>query len=467
LDTLASPINAEPAQSHDWNALKKYIPRAWARDADLVVESGQGCWLSMVGGDRYLDFTSGIAVTNTGHAHPRVVGSIVEQVPRLLHGQQSIVFHKPGLELHARLPRYFPNGQVEAQLFLTNSGAEAVEAAVKLAKISTRRPAIVAFRGGFHGRTHATMALSSSMVRARASFEPLLPSVYLASYPNAIRRPGGSTPTDATDSSLASVEELFRTLVDPSDVAAVLVEPILGEGGYVVPPDDFLPRLKALIQPHGILLIADEIQTGFARTGRMFATEWTSVAPDILVVGKAIASGLPLSGILAPRQLMDNFGPGANGGTFGGNVVSCAAAVATLDVIETEGLADNAALRGAALVSGLLERAEGLSYVAEVRGRGLMIGIEFADPQTLQPRPELTKQFVDVCRRERLLVKTCGVDGHVVRLMPPLILTDDEVQFALRAMDSAFWEVSKEIEADPDANTKGGAKGPVSSAANR
>jgi 4-aminobutyrate aminotransferase len=417
----------------DWLELRSGVAPVWARYTDLVVERGSGSWVETIDGERYLDYTCGIGVTNTGHAHPRVAAAIAEQAGKIIHAQQNILYHKPGLELHQRLPRTFPglrDGE-EAGLFLSNSGAEAIEAAVKLAKYATRRPAIIAFRGGFHGRTHGTMALTSSAIKNRGHFEPLLGGVQFAPYPYALRNPTGRDPDAALAHSLAGIEELFATLVYPDDVAAFLVEPILGEGGYVVPPDGFLPALREIADRHGILLIADEVQSGMGRTGRMWATDWYDARPDILVMAKGIASGMPLSGIMARRELLNRFGPGSHGGTYGGNAVACAAAVATLDVIESEGLLANAARQGQRLLAGIREAAEGHACVAEVRGRGLMIGIEFAQEPELAPRPDLAKGVLHEAFDRKLLLLSCGTYGQVVRVIPPLVTTDDEVETAI------------------------------------
>ena len=415
------------------------MPPVWTRYTDLVITRGEGSWLETVDGERYLDYSSGIAVTATGHAHPRVARAIAEQAERVIHAQQNIVYHQPGLELHDRLPRHFPGLAVGgARLFLSNSGAEAIEAAVKLAKLATRRPAVIAFRGGFHGRTHLAMALTSSGVKIRGHYEPLPPSIHFAPYAYPLRNPTGSSPDAATTYALAGVEELFATVVYPDDVAAFVVEPILGEGGYVVPPDDFLPGLRAIADRHGILLIADEIQTGFGRTGRMFGSEWTDVRPDIVVMAKAIASGLPLSGIMARRELIDLFPPGAHGGTYGGNAVACAAALATLDVIEEEGLIERSRVLGERLLAGLREAASGHECIAEVRGRGLMVGIEFAEPGTLAPLPDLAKRVLHEALDRRLLLLSCGVAGQVVRVIPPLVTTEEEVDQAVSILADAF-----------------------------
>ncbi len=331
---------------------RSVVPPVWGRIANLVVDHGEGCWLVTREGDRYLDYTSGIGVTSTGHAHPRVVAAVQAQAAKLLHGQQNIVYHEPGLRLHERLAHLLPGGPWSA--FLSNSGAEAVEAAVKLARVATGRPAIIAFRYGFHGRTGQAMALTAAKDVYRGAFEPLPGSVYHASYPYCFRAAGGAhDPGACTCDWEAQLDLLFHQLVYPDKVAAIIVEPVIGEGGYIVPPPTFLPRLREITREHGILLIADEVQTGFARTGEIFAVRHWDVEPDIVVMAKGIASGLPLSGILARTDIMDRFPVSSHGGTYGGNVVACAAALATLDVIEDEDLAGNARERGQQLLEGL------------------------------------------------------------------------------------------------------------------
>jgi 4-aminobutyrate aminotransferase len=421
----------------DWAALRSGVAPVWARYTDLIVERASGSWIETVDGGRYLDYTCGIGVTNTGHAHPRVVAAITEQAARGIHLQQNIVYHQPGLELHRRLPQRFPNPRPETEygLFLSNSGAEAVEAALKLAKYVTRRPNVIAFRGGFHGRTHAAMALTTSSVKYRAHFEPLVGGVHLAPYPYPLRMGGADASLAAT---MAAIDDLFAGVVSPDDVAAFVVEPVLGEGGYVVPPDGFLPALREVADRHGILLAVDEVQSGYGRTGRFFATEWTDAAPDIVIMAKGIASGLPLSGILAPRSLLDQLAPGTHGGTYGGNAVACAAALATLDVIDDERLVDRAESAGGRMLERLREVAAGHSSVAEVRGRGMMLAIEFAEGDGLVPRPDLAKGLMMEAMARNLLLLTCGTYGQAVRIIPPLVTTDDEVEMAIGVIGDAL-----------------------------
>jgi len=409
------------------------VPAVWGRVTHIDVERGEGSWLIAKDGRRYLDYSSGIGVTNTGHAHPRVVAAVQAQAAKLLHGQQNIVFHEPGLRLYERLRSLMPGGPWGA--FLSNSGAEAVEAAVKLARVATGRAAIIAFRGGFHGRTAQTMALTSAKNIYRGHFEPLPGSVYHADFPYCYRAAGGPHPIEACACDWEEgLDLLFHQLIFPERVAAVIVEPVLGEGGYVVPPPTFLPRLREITRRHGILLIADEVQTGFGRTGELFALRHWDVEPDILVMAKGIASGLPLSGILARRELLERWVPGAHGGTYGGNVVSCAAANATLDVIEDEGLVANAAARGRQLLDGLRTAQGRFPSLGDVRGLGCMVGLEFVRPgqgDGRVPDPDVVKRVLAAALERDLIVLSAGSYAQVVRIIPPLVTTPGEVDRAL------------------------------------
>jgi 4-aminobutyrate aminotransferase len=419
---------------------RSVIPAVWSRITDLTVERGEGSWLITTDDERYLDYSSGIGVVNTGHAHPHVVAAIQDQAARLLHGQQNIVFHEPGLRLYDRLSRLLPGGGWGA--FLSNSGAEAVEAAVKLARIATGRPVILGFRYGFHGRTAQTMALTTAKEVYRGHFEPLPGSVYHTAYPYCYRAPGGAHSTmECTCDWEEQLDLTFHQIVYPEHVAGIIVEPVLGEGGYVVPPPGFLPRLREITRQHGILLIADEVQTGFGRTGEMFAVRHWDVEPDIVVMAKGIASGLPLSGLLAKRSLLAAWPPGTHGGTFGGNVVSCAAANATLDVIESEGLVANARERGAQFLAGLRRIGPKYRTVGDIRGLGLMLALEFVKPDQGDgrvPNPEVTKRVQAEALARKLIVLTAGTYVNVVRIIPPLVTTAEEVDLGLRILDDSL-----------------------------
>ena len=432
VDTQPAPAAALPDRS--------VVPAVWSRITNLAVDHGEGSWLVTTDGTRYLDYSSGIGVTSTGHAHPRVVAAIQAQAAKLLHGQQNIVYHEPGLRLYERLPGLLPGGPWQA--FLSNSGAEAVEAAVKLARVATGRPVLMAFRYGFHGRTAQTMALTAAKDVYRAAFEPLPGSVYHADYPYCYRAVGGAhDPAACTCDWEERLELLFHQLVHPEQIAGIIVEPVLGEGGYIVPPPGFLPRLREITREHGILLIADEVQTGFGRTGEIFAVRHWDVEPDILVMAKGIASGMPLSGILARADIMAAWKPGTHGGTYGGNVVSCAAANATLDVIEEEGLVENARVRGAQFLAGLRTLAPRYRSIGDVRGLGLMLALEFVRPgegDGRVPDAALTSRVQAEALARNLVVLTAGSYANVVRIIPPLVTTAAEVDLALSILDDSL-----------------------------
>ena len=417
------------------------VPPVWGRITNIDVDHGEGSWLITPDGDRYLDYSSGIGVTNTGHAHPRVVAAVQAQAAKLLHGQQNIVYHEPGLRLHERLSRLLPGGPWGA--FLSNSGAEAVEAAVKLARVATGRPVIISFRGGFHGRTAQTMALTTAKDVYRAAFEPLPGSIYHTRFPYCYQAAGGGHAPDAncTCDWAAELDLLFHQVIYPNRVAAIIVEPVQGEGGYIVPPPTFLPRLREITRQHGILLIADEVQTGFGRTGEMFAVQHWGVEPDILVMAKGIASGMPLSGIVAHREILDMWAPGTHGGTYGGNIVSCAAALATLDVIEDEDLIANARARGAQLAGGLRELQADHPVLGDVRGLGCMVAMELVKPEVgdgRTPDADLTKRVIAGALERKLIVLSAGSYGNVSRIIPPLVTTAEEVDQALSILEDSL-----------------------------
>jgi len=394
------------------------LSRATAMTTPLEFASGDGAELIASDGTRYLDFISGYGVTNTGHCHPRVVEAIRSQAGELLH--VSTVGHTRIARVYAeRLCALAPIP--DAKLFFTNSGTESVEAALKLARYATGRPNLVAFTGGFHGRTMGALSVTSSKAAFRAGHEPFLPGVLLVPYPRKELEP-----------TLRAIAQLFVEQAVPERIAAFIVEPILGEGGYLVPPDGFLPALRRLCDEHQILLIVDEVQSGFGRSGRLFACEHTGVSPDLMTVGKGIASGLPMGALIGKASLLDAWPPGAHGNTFGGNPVACAAAMATLDVIESEGLLQNARVRGDEIVTGLTGLAQNYKKaVTEVRGRGLMVGLELAS------REVAAKVRTGLLER-RVIVSTCGANSNVIRLAPPLILSAPQVTRLMEACGEAM-----------------------------
>jgi 4-aminobutyrate aminotransferase len=323
--------------------------------------------------------------------------------------------------------------------FFGNSGAEAVEGAIKLARYVTGRPGIIAFEGGFHGRTYGAASVTSVKSKYRNHYEPFVPGIYFAPYPYTYRCPLGSTPENALEWTLQGIQRLFQHQVPPSQVAAFLVEPVQGEGGYIVPPSGFLPALRKICDEHGILLIVDEVQTGFGRTGEMFATQLVGVIPDIMAIAKGIASGFPLSATVASKKLMSKWLAGAHGTTFGGNPIACAAALATLDVIREENLLENTRKMGKRFMDGLVNLKKKYPQIGEVRGVGLMLAIEFVRPNSNKtPDPELAMNLLNAMLDQGLVAYMAGTFGQVVRFIPPLIVTADQIDEALGIIDAGL-----------------------------
>jgi 4-aminobutyrate aminotransferase len=413
-----------------------HLSPVWTHYTPIVAARGEGALIYDNSGRSYLDFTCGIGVTNTGHCHPRVVAAIREQAGKLIHGQVNIVLHEPMLELISELLTIFPP-ELDGYFF-SNSGAEAIEGALKLARAATGRPNIVVFQGSFHGRTVGTMSLTTSKTIYRAGFQPLMPGVFVAPFPYAYRY--GWEPEEASRWCLDELDYLFATQTAPFETAALLVESVLGEGGYVVPPASFMQGLRQRCDEHGILLIVDEIQAGFGRTGRWFGFEHFGVTPDIVTVAKGLASGMPLSGVIAPLKLMQKWTPGSHGGTYGGNAIACAAGVATVQVIRDEDLLGNARARGTQLMTGLRHLQEDYPNIGDVRGLGLMIGSEF---RTVQGKPDKTtaKAVIHACLDDGLMLLSCGPWDNTVRWIPPLVVSEAQISQALGIFSKALNEV--------------------------
>jgi len=400
------------------------MPRVLGRYSPVTVDRGEGIYVWDVDGTRYTDFTSGIAVVNTGHCHPRVVQAIQDQAAKIIHAQANIFAHEPMMKAAEALTATLPERL--NQVFWANSGAEAIEGAIKLAKIATGRPAVIAFRGGFHGRTHAAMAVTSSRAKVRGHYEPLLPSVYFAPYPYLFRNPYQGSADEADLAYFAELEQLFDQLVMADDVAAILMESVLGEGGYLVPPTRWVQNVRQLCDKHGILLIMDEIQSGMGRTGKMWGFEHFGVTPDIIAVAKGVASGMPVSAVVSDRALMDRWAPGSHGGTYGGNAVGTAAAVATLEVMRDEQLPENAARMGEVLMAGLRAIQADFPVIGDVRGLGLMVATEFVTPEGA-PNPAAVATVIERCLEERVLLLTCGTYDQAIRIVPPLVVNEEQI----------------------------------------
>ena len=395
--------------------LGRYFERTWV--------TGEGHRLTDVAGNTYLDFACGIAVTGLGHGHPRVNAAIHQQVDRLVHVSNGLGYLEPVSALAEALAATLPDPL--DTVFFGNSGAEAVEAALKLARRVTGRSGYVAFRGGFHGRTYGAASVTSSNENYRAGYEPLLPGVVLAPFPDVHVEPEA-----ANAAALGALDRLLAGDASPGDVAAVIVEPIQGEGGVNPAPAAFLRGLRERCDAMGALLIVDEVQTGLARTGSMWAFEAAGIVPDVVCIGKALANGLPLAAIVSARELQARWGLGAHGSTFGGNPVACAAGLAVLATIADEGLVANAAARGAELAAGLQALATADPRLSQVRGRGLMIGVETA--------PELAPELIARCADLGLLLLTAGADHEVVRWLPPLDVSSAEIGEALDVFEGAL-----------------------------
>jgi 4-aminobutyrate aminotransferase len=392
-----------------------------------------------VDGNRYLDFMAGIAVAATGHSHPAVVAAISQAAGRFLHICGSDFYYEGMAAVCERLARLAP-GPSKKRVFLTNSGTEAIEGAIKLARNSTRRPALVAFKGAFHGRTYGAMTLTSSKARQHAGFGPLLPEVYHVPFGYCYRCEFSKQYPSCGLFCVGEIErDLFARQLDPRDVAAIFVEPIQGEGGYVVPPVDYLRGLRALCDKYGILLVADEIQCGIGRTGKMFASELAGIEPDILVTAKGLASGMPLGAIVARESIM-RWETGAHGSTFGGNPVCCAAALATLDLVEREYMA-NAAAMGERLLQGARGLANRYPAIGDVRGVGLMVGLEFvADRESRTAAPALVRDLVQLAFSKGLLL--LGAGRSTLRLAPPLVVDADDIDTGLAILDECLAAVT-------------------------
>jgi len=427
-ETAPLPTDLSTAASHLTPVLGRYFERSWSH--------GEGHRLYDTDGRAYLDFANGIAVTALGHHHPAVTAAIHAQVDRLIGPTGAMGYAEPVVRLSTMLAATLPD-PIDSVMFL-NSGSEAIDGALKLARRITGRPGIVAFRGGFHGRTLGATSVTTSNLNYRTGYEPLLPGVYFAPYPAAYPEFDGDEER-ASAAALEILRSLFTTVIAPSQVASLLIEPVRGEGGYNPAAASFLQGLRRMCDEHGILLIADEVQTGFARTGRMWGFEHAGIVPDVVVMAKAIANGLPLSAIATSRARMEQWGRSAHGSTYGGNPVACAAGIAVLETIEREGLVENAAARGAELRAGLDRIAAEEPRIGDVRGQGLMIGVEFVvDRATREPDGATAKAVIARAADLGLLLLTCGMTGQAIRWIPPIDATSAEISEGIEIFGEAL-----------------------------
>jgi 4-aminobutyrate aminotransferase len=402
-----------------------HLSDVWFKVTDLQVESGHGCWVTTVDGTEYLDFSAGIAVVSTGHCHPHVVAAIQRQAERFIHAQVNVYRHDLLEPLAARLAELTPDG-IE-RFFYANSGAEITEAAIKLAKQATKRPNVIVFSGSFHGRTHLAMAMTTSKTGYRSGHSPLPAGIFVAPFPDPLAEDAEAE----VDRALEGLEHLLKAQTAPDETAAMILEPVLGEGGYLPAPPRFIRGVVETCRRHGILFVADEVQSGFGRTGRMFAVDHFDIQPDIICMAKGIASGFPFAALGTTEELSARWPTGSHGGTYGGNAIGCAAALATIEVMTEPGFMENVNARGEQLRRGLEEIQSEDSGITQVRGLGLMVGTDLNDPArvaAIQAR----------CLSEgHLIVMNAGTYGRTLRWMPPLIVNEREIDLALAAFGGA------------------------------
>lgn len=417
---------------------KTLLTSALQFHTDLVVHKAQGAYVETTDGKRYLDFSSGTATTNIGHCHPKVIEAIRKQSERLIHAG-GVYLYEALIETAEAIKLITPPGI--DMFFFSNSGAEAVEGAIKLSRHYTGRQYIISFTGAFHGRTFGALSLTSSIAKYRKGYGPLLPSIHYSPYPYCYRCPMGKGAEDCSLECFMYLKNVvIKHLVNPDEIAAFIIEPVQGEGGYIVPRQEFLKELRSLSEKYGILLILDEVQTGIGRTAKWFGLEHFGIRPDIMTIAKGIASGLPLSAVVSTGEIMKKWPPGAHGTTFGGNPVSCAAAVATLNVIKEEGLLKKAeGISGKAIIR-LKKMKDKYSLIGDVRGLGYMIGIEFVRDGR-EPNPEAVKKVKRGCLDRGLILIECGGGKNIIRFIPPLVITEEEMDKGIDIFEEAVKEI--------------------------
>jgi len=399
------------------------------------VVKGEGCYLYTEEGRKILDFASGIATNALGHCHPKVIAAAEKQLHTLVHAGHNILYYEPYTTLAEKL---IEKTGGKYKLYFSNSGAEANEGAMKLAKYATQRPVIISMKNAFHGRTMATATITTSNAAYRKNYEPLMPSVYFAEYPYLFRTPYQMKDGKCPKEYFTQFDDMFKKIVDPSMVAAIIMEPIQGEGGYVVPPVEWLKYVRELCEQHGILLIFDEIQSGFGRTGDLYAWQTLGIEPDIFTSAKAIGGGLPLSAVFGKSEIMDKWGKGAHGGTFGGNPVSCAAALAVMEELFEGGVLENCRKMGEIVRTRMHDLQKKYSVIGDVRGMGLMNAMEFVNPEGNSPNGTLCSSVITEALKRNLLLLSCGADKNNIRLIPPLNVDEGTLDAAFKIIDESI-----------------------------
>lgn len=414
---------------------KEYLSPALAKATDLVIRSGKGCYITDVNGEKYLDYVQGIAVNALGHCHPAVIEAITKQANSIINASFNLVNFEPTLTLAKRLSEVTP-GELNS-VFFSNGGSEANDGAIKLAKAYTKRPAIISFKGSFHGRSIGATTITASNSKYRKYYEPMMGSVYFATYPSKDLCPAGFNEEQRTKYCLDELQSLFDYVVAPEMVAGIIMEPVQGEGGYVVPSKEFVQGIRDICTKHGIMMIIDEIQSGYGRTGKMFACQNFDVVPDIMTVGKAIAGGLPMSAIISTKEIMAEWHAGMHGTTFGGNPVCAASANAVLDVYEKENILENCNKMGEYLRGKLAVIKEKHSCISDIRGLGLMVAIEFSHEDGT-PGGDIWAKVKAECLKRHLLTLNCGVHGNGMRFATPLNVTEKEIDEGLAILEDSL-----------------------------
>ena len=414
-----------------------YVAAGITHAAPIFIKEAKGAVIEDIDGNRYLDFYTGIGVTTAGHCPAPVVAAIKAQADRLLHSCFMVSMYEPYVQLAKKLTEITPGSHQKKAMFV-NSGAEAVENAIKIARAYTGRQGVICFESGFHGRTLLTMSLTSKVKPYKHGFGPYAPEIYKVPFPNLYRSQLHTTQEESCQAYLDYFERFFIAEVDPSHIAAIILEPVQGEGGFNIPPQGYWQGLRKICDKHGIVLIADEVQTGFTRTGKMFAVEHFNVVPDLMTVAKSIASGMPLSAVVGRSEIMDAPGAGQIGGTYGGNPVACAAALATIELLERDNLADKAMALGETVVTRLRQLQKKYPRIGDVRNLGAMIALEFVtDPQSREPDKATASAVIAECVKHGLLVIGAGIYGNVLRLLPPLVVSDEQLAQALQIIEDA------------------------------
>jgi 4-aminobutyrate aminotransferase / (S)-3-amino-2-methylpropionate transaminase / 5-aminovalerate transaminase len=417
---------------------QKYVAKGVSNGNLNIAKYAHGATVVDIDGKEWIDFAGAIGTLNVGHTHPKVTEAVKDQVERFLHPGFNVMMYEGYIRLAKKLCEITP-GDFDKQAILLNSGAEAVENAIKIARRYTGRPAVVSFVRGYHGRTNLTMGMTSKVKPYKFGFGPFAPEIYQAPYPYVYQKPAGMTEDEYIDQVIEEFKDFFLATVAPEMVACVVMEPVQGEGGFVIPPKKFVQAVSEFCKENGIVFVADEIQTGFGRTGKMFAIEHFDVVPDLVTVSKSLAAGLPLSGVVGRKEIMEVTGPGELGGTYGGSPVGCAAALAVIDVFEQENLLEKSEILGNKLEVKLKELAEKHEYVGDIRRLGAMVGCEIVeDRSSKKPNKAKTAEIVKYANENGLLLLSAGIKGNIIRFLTPLVITDEELAKGLAILEKAF-----------------------------